>query len=104
MRTSIRDGYIAVPLLARLRTIRMLPDTPGLHADCFAPRKVVAMAGPVKRLDERSGGSVRRPHSPSAITTRPVGKSLKVASGTLKFVASSRSGCAAIHSVIEIDW
>lgn len=46
----------------------------------------------------------RAPHSPSAITTRPVGKSLNVASGTLKLVDSSRSVCAAIHSVIEIDW
>lgn len=50
MRTSIRDGYSAVPLLARLRTIRMLPDTPGLHADRFATRTLVAMAWRVKRV------------------------------------------------------
>jgi len=104
VRASFRDGQTTVTLLARLRTIRMFPDTPGLHSDRFVTGTLVAMAEPVKRDGASSGATVRRPRVSSAITTRLVANSLNVPSVTLKLVARSRSAWAAIHAAIEIDW
>ncbi len=50
---------------------------------------------------ERAEGSGDQ--SCSGITTSPLGKAAKVASGTLKLVASRRSGVEDIQEVMEID-